>query len=534
MWAGGPPHDAFFWDTGSDVRLLVAGQWHWWVPAQTALTAGWNSDGAVRDLDKVPFHHGWSRDLTFQDLTASDVAVAPQRLVEPFNLEVRDEVFFTVGDLAWMKGFGADDPFYRFPAYRECTAQSLGVAGVSTDIWSDAATGQYEVWLALSDGMTNHDPNGKRLMIRKNSAGWCFDGVQVGNRASFIDFGTNLLVEDGMNCQDGGVVDPSPTVWPACKTSAFPDATIQMAMDPVGVPRDIKAIGVDVALLVASGSCGGSDTAVCPSGSGEGLWVLRDNGASGLSYTKVDYDDPGGCSELDFFEGATVSSGVTRPQSAMSLHPNTDATTGVVRAFISSRTCGVREVSFILGSETVDASVTWNDIDVSSCGFVWPWGGAALADMVTLGVTAALDGTHMMVFGGSADGSTGAGGGVCEVSLATGSARTVVPTSALPMAIRSLEPHPQLADMYAMGGLRNQDCASCAAGGLYMVQANDPWPGSGLPAWRFERVSGDDFDHSRIQALAWGMGLHTVGPPRVFDHVYAATAGGGGWDLALW
>jgi hypothetical protein len=140
--------------------------------------------------------------------------------------------------------------------------------------------------------------------------------------------------------------------------------------------------------------------------------------------------------------------------------------------------------------------------------------------------------------GGSSDGSTTNGGGICELNLDTGARATVVPDTGIRQAIRDVVPHPGVDGLYAVVGYRDGENSSAGDAGVYLLQRRQG-TGTLVPYdWAFRRISNDELDHPRGLAAGWGIGqspaMVSPGDPEASaDHVYAAMAGGGVWDLAL-
>ncbi len=560
-------HDALIWDHGDETlpyRLLLAAQWLWWVPqtgvsvdhdndtGTSDLTAvGWDSDPSSDDLDEIYFEHAWDTDLTFQDATMVDLVVDSN-----VGFYVEDRVYTAIADLGMASGYGAASPSQRRSMSRACQVAGLRTGGFAVDAFRSPVMLTPELWYIFSDQNDPHDPSNLRMITHKGNGAWCWDGAGVSGRTNFLAYdATDARWE--LECQDSGYVDPSLGTWSACDTAAtLENDAFGMddigTGDAVGVPRDIVALGANVALIAANGACtstvmtdgdgdGDYEDELCPSGSGEGLWVVT-HGAAGLAYEQVHFDATTvGCTEQEFFEGLKTSSttDATRPQNTLSVHPSTAVSggTGTARVFVSSRNCGVADVEFDVADPGDTSTTTWATWDVSTCpnaSMTFPFGSAALSPQVTFGVTASPDGDHILVYGGASNGSTSSGGGVCEVDLASGTTRGVIPATALRFAIQSVTPHPHIADTYVVGGIRDTDCTSCGAAGVYVAEARWRFTGSGRArAWAYGRVSGDDLEHRQVTALDWGVGRHLASSPASADHVYAATAGGGPWDLDI-
>lgn len=158
-----------------------------------------------------------------------------------------------------------------------------------------------------------------------------------------------------------------------------------------------------------------------------------------------------------------------------------------------------------------------------------------LYDAFTYGVTPSLDGSYLLAYGGDQNGG-GVWGGICEVPLDGGTPRTVVSASSLPMAIQTVEPHPHLTGLYALGGSRSATCETCAPRGVYLVQVEESFGSPfGARRWSTWRTAGDDLERDDIAAFAWGMGRAPMSLAwrLPFRHLYTGTAGGGPWDVVL-
>ncbi len=568
-------HDAVFWDSGSSsypVRLLLAAQWAWWIP-QTGTpmglnglwthATGWDAEDGVDDLDKVAFVMGDQPERSFQDTVVKFLSVLPGAVVDGDYR--RDLVYVSPGDVYLHTAHGHEDPASREAADRDCHPTSSSVSQGHVSTWASGdrdASGDsiHETWWAPLNVIDTdwHDDNKKYNMLyhRRDDGEWCWDALGVGDRGNWIKYGISGDTWD-LYCLDTGKVVPANGTWATCNANAEGiDDAADLTLDAVGRITDVVALGDDVALVAAAGRCGGasnSDT-ICTEGSGEGLWVVYDDGPTGLRYEEVNYDESvpsmpsslgaNTCTKVDFFEGVATSSSPTRGMAGISLHPDTDTGTGGthVRAFISTKTCGVREVEFELGSESTPGG--WVAWPASNCPLhppVYPLSGYEAADVTpkhTTGAVVSPDGSSLLVYGGNSYGDTSLGGGVCAVSLSDGSALTAIPANSIRQAIMSVVPHPDIEGLYAVVGYRDGESSTTGEAGVYLIQRRAlPWSGGGpLYAWR--RISGDDLDHPRGLDLGWGMGrdldpwpeFPELWSPSV-DHLYLATAGGGPWDL---
>ncbi len=585
-------HDAVFWDNGSvltPVRLLLAAQWAWWIPQTgkpmtlngVSLNAtGWDAEVGIDDLDKVAYVMGDQPERSFQDSVVKDLVVVSGGSDE--GAYRRDLVYVAPGDIDLFTAYGHEDPANRDAADRDCHVTAISVARGSVDTWQNGALEQdggfgHEVWWApvnVADADW-HDTNNEYNMLyhRRRHDTWCWDAVAVSGRGNWMEYnGTTTTWE--LSCLDSNKVVTTNGSWPSCNANADGldvDGDADLTLENIGRITDIVALGNDVALLAAAGRCDDADgdtdannsDEICAEGSGEGLWVVYDDGATGLRYEEVTYDETvpsmpsslgsNTCDKVDFFEGLLDDGEVVRGMGTLSLHPDTDTATGGthVRAFVSTKTCGVREVEFDLGSEATPSG--WVAWPASNCPLyppVFPLSGYEASDItpaVTAGAIVTPDGGSLLVFGGASDGSlqqwssTGyidIGGGVCAIDLSDGSAQTAIPANSIRQAISAVVPHPDIEGLYAVAAYRSGEASTTGEAGVYLIQRRAlPWSGGG-PAYGWRRISGDDLDHAQGVAVSWGVGRETDPFPAMpedwlpsTDHLYLGTAGGGPWDL---
>ena len=572
-------HDAVFWDNGSvltPVRLLLAAQWAWWIPQTgkpmtingVSLNAtGWDAEDGVEDIDKVAFVIGDQPERSFQDTVVKFLSVLPGAIDDGDYW--RDLVYVSPGDVYLHTAHGHEDPASREAADRDCHPTSTSVSQGPVTTWASGerdANGDavHETWWAPVNVTEAdwHDDNNEDNMLyhRRDDGEWCWDAIQLSGRGNWIKFGISGDTWD-LYCLDTAQVVPANGTWASCNAMAIGDqidGDDDLTLEAIGRITDLVALGDDVALLAAAGRCGGannSDT-ICAENSGEGLWVVYDDGPTGLRYEQVTYDEVvssvplslgnNTCGKVDFFEGVATSSSPTRGMARISLHPDTDTGTGGthVRAFISTKTCGVREVEFELGGEATP--IGWRAFPASNCPLyppVYPLAGYEASDItpiVTTGAVVAADGSSLLVYGGNAYGDTSQGGGVCAIDLSTGYPYTAIAANSIRQAISAVVPHPDIEGLYAVAGYRDGESSTTGEAGVYLIQRRAlPWT-SGGPLYAWRRISRDDLDHPRGLDLGWGIGRdlsilftnpdHT---PPAYDHLYLATAGGGPWDLDI-
>ncbi len=579
VWThSGAMHDAVFWDDGSasyPLRLLLAAQYPWWIPQTDdlvqldggfALATGWDAEDGVDDLDKINFFMSELGARTFQDGTFFDVATLPGGIDD--GAYEADLTYAAAGDISLFTLHGHEDPDLREAADRDCHLPSATIAAGRVDVWTsgerdDAGDLVHEAWyspIALESADYHDSAKQNMIFHRRASSEWCWDAVSVAKRSNNMTYDTTGDLRWELTCLDSGQFDPSHGTWNQCNASNDPDATLVFGFGNIGRLTDLVALGENTALVVAAGRCDSADgddsNELCAQDSGEGLWVVYDDGATGLRYEEVTYEEtvpsvPGSagdntCDKVSFFEGIAATGDPTRGAASLSLHPDTDTATGGthVRVFISTKTCGVREVEFELGDE--DVPLGWTAWPHDAC----PLGGppalplaayvtAEFAPTLTWGATVTPDGSSLLVFGGNATGDTSSGGGVCAISLATGAARTAIAASDIRQAITSVVPHPDVEGLYAVTAYREGEDATAGASGVYLIQRRSlPWV-PGEPTYASRRISGDDLDHARGIDAAWGegrdldFGVLEDDPPPTHDHLYFATIGGGPWDLDL-
>ncbi len=576
VWAhAGAMHDAVFWDDGSasyPVRLLLAAQYPWWIPQTDELmwvndtltwSTGWDAEAGVDDLDKVNFLMGELGARTFQDGTFFDISVLPGGRLEGAFAE--DVVYAAAGDISLFTLYGNEDPDLREAADRDCHLPAATIAAGRVDTWTSGeadAGGNlvHEAWyspIAVDDG-DYHDSAEQNMIFHRRSDGeWCWDAVAVSGRQNNMSYDASGDLRWELTCLDSGKFDPSHGTWNQCNLAQDPAADNVFGFANIGRLTDLVALGENTALLVAAGRCDSADDddddELCPEGSGEGLWVVHDDGATGLRYEEVTYDETvpsvpssagnSTCDKVSFFEGVVGTGDASRGAGTLSLHPDTDTTTGGthVRAFISTKTCGVREVEFELGAESTP--LAWTAWPHGDCALTMPpvlgYVAAEFFPDQTLGATVTPDGGSLLVFGGNGYGDVSDGGGVCEISLADGTARTAVTAGAIRQAITAVVPHPDVEGLYAVAAWREGEDSTAGDAGVYLIQRRElPW-GYVPQAFASRRVSGDDLDHARGMDVSWGTGDYlatwVVPPasPPTTDHLYFATIGGGPWDLDI-
>ena len=582
-------HDAVFWDNGNllyPVRLLLAAQWAWWIPPTgksmtlngvTLPATGWDAEYGVDDLDKVAFVMGNQPARSFQDTVVKNLSVLSAAVVE--GDYHRDLVYVSPGDVYLHTAHGHEDPASREAADRDCHPTSTSVSQGPVATWASGEQEEngdsiHETWWAPVNVATAdwHDATNQYNMLyhRRDEGDWCWDAVAVSGRGNWILYNPTATTWD-LYCLDTAQVVPANGTWATCNAEAADDP-LDFHLGDVGRITDLVALGDDVALLAAAGRCGDTDgdtetydnsDEICAENSGEGLWVVYDDGPTGLRYEEVTYDEvvpsmpsslgDNTCDKVNFFEAVLDDDGtpsdpsddyIVRGVARLSLHPDTDTATGGthVRAFVSTKTCGVREVEFELGTESSPSGwVAWPASNCPLYPLAFPMAGYEASDItpaVTAGAVVTPDGSSLLVFGGSSNGTTSQGGGVCVIALSDGSAQTAIPANTIRQAISAVVPHPDVEGLYAVAAYRDGETSTTGEAGVYIIQRRAlPWSGGG-PAYGWRRLSGDDLDHPRGLDLGWGIGRDPwfwpegVEPPPS-DHLYLATAGGGPWDLAV-
>jgi len=584
VWAHtGAMHDAVFWDDGSAsyaYRLQLAAQYPWWIPQTgdaieidgTAVVAtGWDAEDGSDDLDEVAFLMGELGARTFQDGTFFDIATLSAATAD--GPVVADLTYAAAGDISLFTLHGDEDPASREAADRACQLAGLTIAGGSVDAWTggerDASDDLvHEAWYAPVTVTAGdyHDAAQKNALLHRRSSGeWCWDAVAVSGRTNYIAYDADEDFRWELSCLDSGKFLSAYGKWPQCNASQDEAEANVFGLGAVGRITDVVALGENTALVASAGRCGGSANSsdICAEGSGEGLWVVYDDGATGLRYEEVAYDETvpsvpvaaglDTCAKVDFFEGVwdegdpsdPADDAVARGAATLSLHPDTDTTTGGthVRVFVSTKSCGVREVEFELGYESTPLG--WTAWPHDACPVSGPpeppiaaYDAAEFLPGLTFGATVTPDGAHLLVYGGAAGGSTANGGGVCEIDLADGAARTAVPADGIRQAITAVVPHPDVEGLFVATSYREGEDATAGPSGVYLIQRRAlPWSAFG-PAFAWRRVSGDDLDHARGMAASWGTGRGLLyvspgDPAPTHDHLYLATVGGGPWDLDL-
>ena len=588
-------HDAVFWDNGSaltPVRLLLAAQWAWWIP-QTGVpmtlngaprnTTGWDAEDGVDDLDQVAFVMGNQPARSFQDTVVKNLSVIPEAVVDGDYR--RDLVYVSPGDVYLHTAHGHEDPASREAADRDCHPVSTSVSQGPVSTWASGELDEngdsiHETWWApVNVGQYDwHDAHGENNLLyhRRDEGDWCWDAVAVSGRGNWMEFNATATTWD-LYCLDTAQVVPTNGTWATCNANAagldIVEGDDDLWLETIGRITDLVALGDDVALVAAAGRCPDTDgdtqtynnsDEICAENSGEGLWVVYDDGPDGLRYEEVTYDvtvpsmpsslGDNTCDKVDFFEAILDDNGTAsdpsddvplRGMARLSLHPDTDTATGgtQVRAFVSTKTCGVREVEVELGSESSPSG--WVAWPASNCPLfpqLFPLSGYEASDItprVTAGATATPDGSSLLVYGGDSYGNTSQGGGVCAIDLSDGSALTAIAANSIRQAISAVVPHPDIEDLYAVAGYRDGETSTTGEAGVYLIQRRAlPWS-SGGPTYAWRRLSGDDLDHPRGLDLGWGIGRALWVPllpgesPPSHDHLYLATAGGGPWDLDL-
>ena len=540
-------------------HLLLGGNHVWWLPQEYAGAAahpGWDTSDH-QDLDAVPFILAFDEEdggPAFQSAQMRAVTSFPGALTDESGN--RDELISANGDYLTFRLYGGD-PAYRPPASRPCNFAMTGLVGVDVAGWSDPedpATRQ--VWLLGNkpDGVDYDPALGRGLFLSRDGGDeWCWDGMSDDDASAAQLANDNHLKPDAvtsewfLHCQDQGhdLVDSlgSPVAahpgWEACKTSNFADPfnmdVDPLNGDPVGLPRKIVALGEGIALVAASRACQ-SDTFNCDPGDavGEGLWVVRDGGSTGLSYTKVVLPS-NTCTEADLFATTAIR--------GLAVHPGSgDSNAEMVDAFVvsSASNCGLVEITFTLGSEdtSADLAVISTHPDTDAGGAIPEYPDCSLSAAAMLGVSVGPDGDWLYAYGGYAHYSDAyADGGVCAIDLTgdyvhgAGQENAVTPVEAR-FAIHTLLPHPHVQAVSWFAGWADEGCLACMPTGVYEVQhrykpATDTW------AWGSRRISGEDLGFKGVYEMTWGGGDDVDLDAPYLMNLYLATPGGGFWDGAV-
>ena len=403
-------------------------------------------------------------------------------------------------------------------------------------IWPGDANSIAQAWMALNpqDSSSVLDTKAARGLMYLDDLSqddrWCWDamttsgtdGLTNGNyiRDSW-NSSTGLPGTDGlyeMQCQDSSLIaaysgGAIPGEWlDACVQTTVMDP-YNMADADMGQVRSLAPFD-DAATLAAAAP--GEDVGVSTT-VGEGLWIIRYTGVTGLSYQHIAFPSAGlhggsTCTEDDFFEWTS--------QVKVVFH-SVNFSTGYIRVFLSSRNadCGVAEVVL---DPTGAAAPVWTAVNLAL--------GPDTCDIDNSqlrGVSLSRDGRWLMAFGGPH--TTSAGGGVCAVDLKTSYATfNAVGGATEDLQFEEVLPHPHVDDTFFAVGYWSNGVTSDP--GVYLIERR--WrfgTFGGSWQWRSRRLSGDDLEQRTVLDLDWGAGFDATGAG-LLRHLYLATAGGGPID----
>jgi hypothetical protein len=534
-WGGAGTHDAAFVDAGAanGYSLLMGGNFLWLVDPLSAATGhGWDTvptHVADYDLDEMPVRLAWDEESSvFQDATVRSVAVCSACM--QFAATTIDlAIVAGMGDYKMANLYAKVTGGDRLPATRPCEAHMLLSSGTDVAIWQ---TGSHsgEAWMSLAAQGADHTDAGHTHALLYNadvtSDDWCFDAVGAPTPASTLA-GGNFLHDrwdvssrewtgaaDGvyeMHCQDAGQQDAdvpqAGTFWDSCDADMTEGWHLGNAVDDTSTPvavgqiRSIAPIAAQTALLAAAQA----DDLLTSTDDGGGVWLATYTYPSGIDYEKIPWTDPfGGCTEDDFFEWEGQTTIV------YDRDPNVASAYDVV-AYLTSKNCGVAKLEFNYSDPAGTAD--WNPVDTSDC--------TNLATGRIRGAALSRDSRWLMVFGGpDAD--------LCAVDLTdSGDMGTaVIGSGDLDIQIRSVLPHPHLDDTFYIGGYTD---GGADPGGVLTLEhafrpATNDW------TWNFRLLGLGSFEHRTVEDIAWGAG---TGTDDELHEIYAATGGGGVWDLHL-
>ena len=261
--------------------------------------------------------------------------------------------------------------------------------------------------------------------------------------------------------------------------------------------------------------------------SGEGLWLIEDEGTAGLTYTHVIYTDSTGlCDETTYF---TYENAPT-----VTVHPASDPDgTGAIRVFLTSQgeDCGVREVEFDLGQEE---SADWsNPLETGTSGE------CDMSDSVLSGTATDPDGRWLLAFGGDITGTTGSSGGICAFDLDTSpyTEELAVDPDDVPFSLPSVAADPHVANVFYFLNVASDAYEGADAPGVYWLERRlaitGGLPGSATAVWSWHQLASDDLEHREPLDVEWGADAETSeaagADPLTMTQLYVATAGGGPW-----
>lgn len=535
VWGATGTHDAaFVYREGESPDLLVGGNFLWTLPSLTTSGAvGWDTPWPVDGvgdpdptsdvLDELQIELAWDGESpVFQDSTAESLAVCPG--CAQYGAGVLDLVLAAgVGDYKMARLYGQPASTPRPAADRSCEAHMLTPAGKDVSIWKGDSAHPAQAWMSLvsqdSDTDSGRD-RGLLYLADVTTDAWCWDGVEAGGIAvdNFLkDVWTGGAVGADnrweLHCEDGGEIAEDAgtpaSYWDACdQNGAAADPPWNLGASGVGHVVALTALGDATAVL---GATPGAEPPPSTVTSGEGLWLATFDAVDGIAYDHVDLspasvDFPNGaCTEADFFEWSG--------QNAVALDPSSSPT-GVVDLVVTSRSCGVAEVTFD-ATAGPPLSGAWSALDLGS--------DCSIADNLIRGASFSRDGRWLLVYGGPS-------GGVCALDRwdATADFVEVIHPTELDIQIQSVLPHPHVDDAFFVGGFWANGAAD--APGVYLLQRRYR-PTDGTWGWGSRRLSGDDLEHGTVADLDWGTGVSPI--TSAMQHLYVTTLGGGFWDLAV-
>ena len=536
-WAGASTHDAaFVHGVGEDApNLLLGGNFLWRVLSLDASSSeGWDTptpaDPADVDLDIVDWELAWDgASKVFQDANINSIASCPG--CQQVSGGVVDMVLAAGVSDYKMATMYARHGATRLPASRPCEVQKVNGGGNDVSLWLDGSTRQG--WMGLVNQASSNDSHGYRGLLYAadvTTGEWCWDGL------ARTAFSTNNYIldqwtfpatagSDGiweLHCQDSSEV--ALHWWDACDPTSGGGHPYQMEISGVGHIKRVAAYGDAEALLSAiPGVPWGGGTAV-----GEGAWQATYASGTGITYLQLPW--PAGdltyglstCTQGDFFADDS--------QVAMVVSPKLDDD-GRVHAYLTSRNeyCGVAEVHFDDADPENSSTTEWFEIplDVDPGD---PYTPCTIETSELRGVSIDRDAHWLFVYGGPTSGYDV--GGVCAIDLWDGNrVEQAIEGADLDFQVQAVLPHPHVDDFFFAAGIDADAIdATAASAGVYIIQHRylediDEW------RWSMRQLSGNDLEHRRVVDLDWGSG-DTEGPSNM-THLYAATAGGGVWDLAV-
>ena len=533
-WAGAGTHDAAFvhGEGGEDPDpvLMTAGNLLWRVlPASTSSAQGWDSptpltasipDYTSTDMDDVDWELAWDgASRVFQDATMHGISSCPgcqQVSGGAVDLVLAAGMNDYVMATLYGKYGGTRDP-----AQRPCEVQKLNSTGADASLWIDGETRQ--AWMPLGSQEQQEDDGKERGLLYTGdvtTGAWCWDGMgdtKLAPGAYVRDEWTYPSTPDPddmweLHCQDSS--DVTPQWWDACYTNG--GEPFNLGTSGIGHIRRVAAFDDAEALLAAApGVPAGGGAA-----EGEGLWLAIYAAGDGISYTHLPW--PSGDLTYGVSTGTENDYFLYESQVALVVSPRR-GDDGRVHAFLTSKdpNCGVAEVRFDDADPTDTGTTEWNAIPIDD--------GCSLDNGLLRGVSITRDAHWLFVYGGP-DGMSSGEGGICAVNLwDSNAAEQAIDGDDLDFQVQAVLPHPHLDDIFFAAGRDADDVDATAAAGVYIFQHRyledlEEW------RWSLRPLSGNDLEHRIIVDLDWGSGDASTAS---LTHLYAATGGGGVWDLTL-